>query len=111
MAPLRKRLPGRGNRPPHVSSETTLESSQDDPIVYRAAVLELFSGRYHIFADDHAVLVPEGFGCAFDCCVERLVDLIEALSAQGRIRNFRIARPAHDRALHHNSSWDFTEFR
>jgi hypothetical protein len=89
----------------------TLEVAQDDPIVYGTPVFELITGHHTIFADNHRVFAPEGCRCAFDRRVERPMDLVESLSAQGGIRNLRSGRLAHDRALPRESSWDFIKFR
>jgi hypothetical protein len=88
-----------------------LESAKDDPIVYGTTGLELVIGRHTILADDHGVLASEGCGGPFDCGIESLVNLVETLSAQGRIGNFHNGRLAHDRALHRELRPDNIEFR
>ena len=102
-----ERPPRRGDCVSHMPRGPALESPKDDPVIYGAAVLELFTGRHSVYAYDHRVLTPEGLGGLLDGRVERLVNLVESVSAQGRIRDLGGGLFAHDDALHRNSSWDF----
>jgi hypothetical protein len=90
---------------------TALESAQNDPIVYGTMSFELVIGRHTILADDHGVLASEGCGGLFDGRIESPMNLVEALSTQGRIRNLHNGRLAHDRALHRELRPDNIEFR